>query len=254
MASTVSIGEDTDAKLKTPPNLISECKQSEDHSQSKKTTISELAGWKSVSYWKEQGINFIAILASLLVTRMLGIKGWAAILFYLITVDPTLKVTEPRESTKQENLSKGKTNSVGSQKIVYSIVHAIPGRVRFNVPRIAQDLKYAQWLEKLFATDAYVTNVRVNRDAASIVINYKTNVMSDSQIYEHLATLIESTGDALVETLTVTLIFPACSLEVRQTSISSQSCCLLKSKSGKVLKGGALVARNNKLHRIGVLI
>jgi hypothetical protein len=50
------------------------------------------------------------------------------------------------------------------------------------VPRIAQDLKYAQWLEKLLATDAYVTSVRVNRNAASIVINYKTNAMSDSQM------------------------------------------------------------------------
>ncbi|MER3589433.1 MAG: hypothetical protein C4322_17155 [Mastigocladus sp. ERB_26_1] len=68
--------------MKRPPDFISEWKQSEDHFQSKKTTISELAGWKSVSYWQQQGINFIAILASLLVTRMLGIKGWAAILFY----------------------------------------------------------------------------------------------------------------------------------------------------------------------------
>jgi hypothetical protein len=182
MASTVSIGEDIDAKLKTLPNLISEWKQSEHHSQSEKTTISELASWKSVSCWKEQEINFIILVAALLVARMLGLKGWAAILFYLITIDPTWKVIEQTESTNQENHSRGKTNSIQSQKIAYSVVHAIPGRVRFNVPRIAQDLKYAQWLEKLLATDAYVTSVRVNRNAASIVINYKTNAMSDSQM------------------------------------------------------------------------
>ncbi|WP_315787335.1 HMA2 domain-containing protein [Fischerella sp. JS2] len=254
MTSTVSIGEDTDAKLKTPPNLISEWKQSEHHYQSKKTTISELTEWKSVSYWKEQGINFIVLLAGLLVARMLGLKGWAAILFYLITVDLTLKVIEQTESTNQENVSREKINSVQSQKFAYTIVHAIPGRVRFNVPRIAQDLIYAQWLEKLLATDAYVTSVRVNLNAASIVISYKTNVMSDSQMQEHLAILIESTGDALVKTFTMPFIFPACSLEVRQASISSESCCLLKSKSGKELRGGALAARNHRLHHIGVLI
>jgi hypothetical protein len=88
-----------------------------------------------------------------------------------------------------------------------------------------------------------------------IVINYKTNVMLDSQMQEHLAILIESTGDALVKTnSTVALIILACSLEVRKASISSESCCLLKSKSGKVLRGGALAARSNRLHRIGVLI
>jgi Heavy metal associated domain 2 len=66
-------------------------------------------------------------------------------------------------------------------KVAYSIAHAIPGRVRFRVPRIAQDPKYVQRLEALFKKDPAVTNERVNRAAASIVITYQPAKISNSQ-------------------------------------------------------------------------
>lgn len=45
----------------------------------------------------------------------------------------------------------------------------------------------------------------------------------------------------------------ACSLEVRGALISSQ-CCLLQSKSGKPLQGGAAPGRVARLQRLGVLV
>ncbi|OUL28960.1 hypothetical protein BV372_24160 [Nostoc sp. T09] len=87
-------------------------------------------------------------------------------------------------------------------KVAYTIAHAIPGRVRFHVPRIASDPQYAQSLEALLKADPAVTSERVNRNAASIVITYKT--VKDSQkrmqniwetIVSHLANLIQSASD-----------------------------------------------------------
>ncbi|MDF5724558.1 MAG: hypothetical protein PUP91_29665 [Rhizonema sp. PD37] len=66
-------------------------------------------------------------------------------------------------------------------KVAYSIAHAIPGRVRFRIPRIASDPKYVQSLEALLKADLAVTSERVNSAAASIVITYKTGLMLDAQ-------------------------------------------------------------------------
>jgi hypothetical protein len=46
----------------------------------------------------------------------------------------------------------------------------------------------------------------------------------------------------------------ACCLEVRQVKVAPERCGLLKSSLGEPLKGGALKARMNKLHRIRILI
>ncbi|BAZ07305.1 hypothetical protein [Calothrix sp. NIES-3974] len=68
--------------------------------------------------------------------------------------------------TKEESLNR----STGS--IEYSVVHAIPGRVRFHVPRIGTDRVYARNLERLLKTDSQVTSVRINPDASSVAIAY----------------------------------------------------------------------------------
>jgi hypothetical protein len=79
--------------------------------------------------------------------------------------------------------------------------------VRFRVPQIASDPKYAQRLEALLKEDPVVTSERVNRDAVSIVITYKTGMLQDSKeqvqsVWEravlHLASLIESASDVTV--------------------------------------------------------
>ncbi|MCX7596087.1 MAG: hypothetical protein N2235_20490 [Fischerella sp.] len=93
-------------------------------------------------------------------------------------------------------------------KVAYSIAHAIPGRVRFRVPRIAEDPKYVQRLEALLKADPAVIDQRVNRCAASIAITYKSAVKPniqkrDRSIVEaaavtHLASLLESASHVAV--------------------------------------------------------
>ncbi|MEH2037244.1 HMA2 domain-containing protein [Nostoc sp.] len=85
-----------------------------------------------------------------------------------------------------------------SQKIFYSIVHTIPGRIRFRIPLLARDTEYANQLKLAIESDPRVTNVRVNPKAASIVINYKVGVLSDNQMREHLVNLIQTAQDVVM--------------------------------------------------------
>ncbi|GAB1541350.1 hypothetical protein NUACC21_40210 [Scytonema sp. NUACC21] len=210
--------------------------------------IDTFAARKSVGFWKKQGLSLIAITLGLLLARIVGIKGSAVIAIFLMTVGVKRKANAHQKSRTKKNL-------LHYKKVAYSVVHAIPGRVRFNVPLIVRDSKYAQQLEDLLTADKQLSSFRVNRDAASVVITYKPNVISDSRMRSHLASVIQSARNTPVKTnLTTASIILACSLEVRQTTVSSDSCCLLKSKSGKPLKGGALAARSHRLCRIGVLL
>ncbi|MDZ8227904.1 HMA2 domain-containing protein [Nostoc sp. ChiVER01] len=88
--------------------------------------------------------------------------------------------------------------TVPSKKIFYSIVHTIPGRIRFRIPLLARDTEYANQLKLAIESDPRVTNVRINPKAASIVINYKVGVISDNQIREHLVNLIQTAQDVVV--------------------------------------------------------
>ena len=153
------------------------------------------AAWKSTSFWKEQGISLIPMMTGLAVTGGLGIHGWVSIPVYMIAADATrgvigylgsqvptseknegnhtssaIKSDIKSESTIQQENSK----VLAPAKIHYSVVHQIPGRIRLNVPKIAQDRAYGRRLERIVKTDAQVTSVRVNFGAASIAIAYQS--------------------------------------------------------------------------------
>jgi hypothetical protein len=78
------------------------------------------------------------------------------------------------------------------QNISYSVVHTIPGRIRFRIPRLGKDTEYATRLQQ--AIELYIegTKVRVNRTAASIVINYQTSLVSDEKVRSQLIQLIQT--------------------------------------------------------------
>ncbi len=71
-----------------------------------------------------------------------------------------------------------------------SIVHAIPGRIRLRIDYLTNDQEFARLEEKL-NSDSHVTKVRVNSWAASIVIHYQRNNLSDREIYVYLIKLIQ---------------------------------------------------------------
>lgn len=78
------------------------------------------------------------------------------------------------------------------QKISYNVAHAIPGRIRFRIPRLVIDSEYANKLKLVIESDSRTRNVRVNPTSGSIIINYQPGVISDNQMREHLVNLIQT--------------------------------------------------------------
>lgn len=111
---------------------------------------------------------------------------------------------------QQASPGKRKQRAKQPAKLVYSIAHAIPGRVRFRVPRIAKDPKYVQRLKALLKADPAVTSERVNSAAASIVITYKSGGYQNAQkpsatafekVLSHLSSLIKFAASETVPTI-----------------------------------------------------
>ncbi|BAY11386.1 HMA2 domain-containing protein [Calothrix sp. NIES-2098] len=100
-------------------------------------------------------------------------------------------VNVERQQGKNTNKSLAST-ATPIPNISYSVVHAIPGRIRFRIPRLAKDSEYANKLQRLIESDARITNVRINFSAASIVINYQPKVISGEQMRSHLVNLIQT--------------------------------------------------------------
>jgi hypothetical protein len=171
------------------------------------TQADPFAAWKSLDFWKEQSISLIPLMTGLAVTGGLGISGLASIPVYMITAEATRKVIDSFEealgseklqqlNSKPDADSKNKANSFGHNqevqdlkgknsitqpaKIAYSVVHAIPGRIRFHLPRLAEDRAYGWRLERLLNNDPQTIGVRVNNGAASIAISYQPSQISVS--------------------------------------------------------------------------
>ncbi|WP_313954456.1 HMA2 domain-containing protein [Anabaena subtropica] len=179
------------------------------------------APWKSIDFWKEQTVSFIPLMTGLAVTGGLGVSGLAAIPIYMITADATRRVIdylEPqitgsdtvKESAKAVMITeeckpatpghKITKTTVKSTDLAYSVVHEIPGRIRFHIPQIASDRAYAKRLERLLKTDALVSNVRMNCDAASLAISYKSSTVAVS----YWVSLMESALQTTLPTLPIT--------------------------------------------------
>ncbi len=176
------------------PQMLALLKQMGIEMQTQQPSASQkdpFAAWKSTDFWKEQGISFIPLFAGLGVTGALGIGGWASIPVYMLTANATRKAidyfeldteetkqpqTVPHEntkpSTKVQDKSVCSSESTNQPAIAYTVVHAIPGRIRLNIPKLAQDKAYARRLERMLKTDSEVKSVRLNCDAASIAISY----------------------------------------------------------------------------------
>lgn len=108
------------------------------------------------------------------------------------------------------------TNTACSQ------VHAIPGRIRLQVPR-SEDSEYLE-RQEVVHTDVLVKSDRINSIAASIVIQSEQNEISDEQMRSHLLSLINSKADAALAVLPTKISslpecanesILTCSLEIR---------------------------------------
>lgn len=64
----------------------------------------------------------------------------------------------------------------------YTIVHSVNGRIRLKIPRIAEDYLFSSNLMELLEEDDHVIKARINRAAASVIINYEAEGLSDIEL------------------------------------------------------------------------
>ena len=107
----------------------------------------------------------------------------------------------PNQYRQPQQINKRVANKTAPpQKIAYSVVHAIPGRIRFRIPRLAKDSDYANKLKSVLENDSRIMSVRVNPNTASIAINYQTGVIADDQMRSHLVNLIQKAPSIVLPT------------------------------------------------------
>ena len=75
------------------------------------------------------------------------------------------------------------------------VVHRVPGRVRFWVRRLSNDIEYGEILESVLSNTDCVTQVRINHNAASVSISYESNDNSEVEVQKRFFNLITSVGE-----------------------------------------------------------
>ena len=104
--------------------------------------------------------------------------------------------TEKDKSAKPHR--NGSLSLTQQQNVTCSVAHAVPGRVRFRIPRLISDADYARRLEVLVSDAEGVIDVRIKRSAASIAITYKVGAVSDACRRSHLVSLIQLAACSIV--------------------------------------------------------
>lgn len=154
------------------------------------------------AFFREHGeIEMILPVAiGVLITSRLQLRGANALLANLLIASlfrqifTQLKQETPLALPESSNSSSTVADSEASQTNLdgYAIAHAVPGRVRLKMPQLAIDADFAHRLQQALNADEYVKQVRVNRPAASIAINYSDRGMSDWELGLRLMNIINT--------------------------------------------------------------
>ncbi|MBD2446360.1 hypothetical protein H6G76_04125 [Nostoc sp. FACHB-152] len=105
------------------------------------------------------------------------------------------------KSNKNRPIRKsGQPQTAPVQKISYSVAHAMPGRIRFRIPRLSKDTEYAKKLQLVIESQTKNATVRINPTAASIIVHYSTQLMPVEQMRSHLVNLIQTAPNIALPT------------------------------------------------------
>ncbi|MDJ0632968.1 MAG: hypothetical protein QNJ34_07235 [Xenococcaceae cyanobacterium MO_188.B29] len=157
------------------------------------------------AFLKEHGeIEMILPVAiGVLVTSQFKLRGANALLVNLLVASlgrqmfTKLKQEQPPVLSASNNSSNNSSTPEATETAEinlqgYAIAHAVPGRVRLRMPQLVGDRDFAHRLQQALKTDEYVKQVRVNRAAASIAINYDNQGLSDWDLGIRLMNIVNT--------------------------------------------------------------
>ncbi|MGF1487612.1 MAG: HMA2 domain-containing protein [Prochloraceae cyanobacterium] len=139
--------------------------------------------------------TILPVVIGIFVTTRFQLRGSNALLANLIIASAIRQIlTNVKKIAPQKEAEVN--NKAASQELFGAvIVHNIPGRIRLQIPRLANDLEYAEGLNNLLLADENVISVRINRAASSIAINYETREVSELELGLRLRSIIEKAED-----------------------------------------------------------
>jgi Heavy metal associated domain 2 len=73
----------------------------------------------------------------------------------------------------------------------YQVVHNTMGRFRIRIPKLVNNSYFARRLDWLVASLDFVTDVRINPLAGSMIVNYEASQVSCGTILENILTAIQ---------------------------------------------------------------
>jgi hypothetical protein len=143
--------------------------------------------------------TILPVLAGLLVTSRLQLRGAQALLVNLAIAAVArqavihLKQQAHPPTTVAAVVESGQAASADPSPVVedYTIVHSTWGRLRLRIPRLISDAVYARRLEKILSSDEQIVRLRMNRPAASLVIQYDAAGVSELEIGTRLLQILE---------------------------------------------------------------
>jgi hypothetical protein len=141
----------------------------------------------------------LPVVAGLLTTNQLRLRGAQALLVNLLIAaivrQGVGQLREQAHATPLPPPPQPATDAAGADGAIafndYVIVHAVPGRIRLRIPRLRGDRLYAKQVQTLLTADARVKQVRVNRAAASLVIQYDDAGLTELELGMYLLQILE---------------------------------------------------------------
>ena len=154
------------------------------------------------SFLKEHGeVEMILPVAlGVFITSQFKLRGSNALLVNLLVASLARQVFSQLKSESPQSITDGSNSVVTGEDTEqsetdlqgYEIVHAIPGRVRLRMPLLAIDADFARRLQQALEVDNHVKQVRINRAAISITINYDNQGLSDWELGMRLMNIVNT--------------------------------------------------------------
>ena len=142
----------------------------------------------------------VPVILGIFITSRLQLRGANALIVNLAIASISrqifvnLKKITPVVAATSSN---GRVETEREENSKYTIIHSVPGRIRVKIPRIAQDIEFCQVLSQLLEEDDHVIKSRINRPAASIVINYEAQGLSDVELGLRLLNIMNKAEQAV---------------------------------------------------------
>ena len=93
------------------------------------------------------------------------------------------------------------------ESVEYRVIHTTLGRIRIQIPQMLKIPEYQSKLKKLVEAFDFVTHIRLNTAAESIIVNYTEQTISPTVLQQELATAIRQAASSDISSIEATSTF-----------------------------------------------